>query len=73
MLPLRVRGYRASDIDELCTAGEVVWVGAGALGASDGRIRFFFADQLATLSASLELLEFRWRERLPCCGFIPRR
>lgn len=57
VLPLRVRGYRASDIDELCTAGEVVWVGAGALGASDGRIRFFFADQLATLSASLEWSE----------------
>lgn len=54
VLPLRVRGYRPSDIDELCTAGEVVWVGAGALGASDGRIRFFFADQLATLAPSLE-------------------
>jgi ATP-dependent Lhr-like helicase len=54
VLPLRVRGYRPSDIDELCTAGEVVWVGAGALGASDGRIRFFFADQLATLASSLE-------------------
>jgi ATP-dependent Lhr-like helicase len=54
VLPLRVRGYRASDIDELCTAGEVIWVGAGGLGASDGRIRFFFADQFSTLAPSLE-------------------
>jgi ATP-dependent helicase Lhr and Lhr-like helicase len=54
VLPLRVRGYRSSDLDELCTAGEVIWVGAGGLGASDGRIRFFFADQFATLAPSLE-------------------
>jgi ATP-dependent Lhr-like helicase len=53
VLPQRIRGYRASDLDELCTAGEVIWVGAGALGASDGRIRFFFADQLAVLAPSL--------------------
>ena len=34
-------------LDELCTSGDVVWVGAGALGARDGRIRLCFADQLA--------------------------
>ena len=26
-------------LDELCTAGELVWVGAGSIGASDGRVR----------------------------------
>jgi len=54
VLPLRVRGYRAALLDDLCTSGEVVWVGAGALGGNDGRIRLFFADQLATLLPALE-------------------
>jgi len=54
VLPLRVRGYRAADLDALCTAGEVVWVGAGALGANDGRVRLFFADQMDLLVSSLE-------------------
>ena len=57
ILPLRLRGYRASDLDELCTSGEVVWVGAGALGSNDGRIRLYFADQLPLLTARLEPLE----------------
>ena len=30
VLPARVRGYRPADLDELCTAGELVWIGAGA-------------------------------------------
>jgi ATP-dependent Lhr-like helicase len=54
ILPLRVRGYKVSDLDELCAAGEIIWVGAGALGASDGRIRLFFADQLALLAPAIE-------------------
>ena len=33
VLPARVRGYRAAILDELCTSGELVWVGAGAIGA----------------------------------------
>jgi len=57
VLPLRVRGYRAAMLDDLCTSGEVVWVGAGALGGNDGRIRLFFADQLATLVPALEIAD----------------
>ena len=57
LLPLRVRGYRAALLDDLCTSGEVVWVGAGALGGNDGRIRLFFADQLASLLPALESAE----------------
>ena len=57
VLPLRVRGYRASMLDDLCTSGEVVWLGAGSLGGNDGRIRLFFADQLATLLPALETAE----------------
>ena len=57
VLPVRVRGYRPTDLDELCTAGEIVWIGAGSVGAYDGRVRLFFADQLPLLAPSIEPIE----------------
>ncbi|HEY0521548.1 MAG TPA: DEAD/DEAH box helicase, partial [Ilumatobacteraceae bacterium] len=54
LLPARLRSYRAADLDELCTTGDVVWVGSGAIGPSDGRIRLYFADQFAAIDASLD-------------------
>jgi ATP-dependent helicase Lhr and Lhr-like helicase len=54
VLPARLTNYRSTDLDELCTSGEVVWVGAGAIGANDGRVRLFFADQLALLAGAFE-------------------
>ncbi len=50
VLAARVAGYRPADLDALCTAGEVVWVGAGPLGASDGRVRLLFRDQAGLLA-----------------------
>ena len=41
--------YRPADLDALCTSGEVVWIGAGAIGATDGRVRLVFRDQAALL------------------------
>jgi ATP-dependent Lhr-like helicase len=38
VLPARLPGYRAGDLDQLCAAGEVVWVGVGPLGERDGRV-----------------------------------
>ncbi len=55
VLPLRVQGYKLTDLDELCASGEVVWVGSGAIGANDGRIRLFFADQLPMLSPGIDM------------------
>ena len=52
VLAARLRSFRPGDLDELCTSGEVIWVGAGALGANDGRVRLFFADQLPLLAPS---------------------
>src|SRR5215218_957175 len=49
VLPARMAGYRQADLDALCTAGEVVWVGAGALGATDGRVRLVYRDRLGLL------------------------
>lgn len=54
VLPARVHGYQPSDLDQLCAAGEVVWVGAGALGARDGRIRLCFRDQAPQLLAAFD-------------------
>ena len=54
LLPSRLRAYRPTDLDELCTSGEVVWVGAGAIGASEGRVRLCFADQLPVLAPGWE-------------------
>ncbi|MCU1400941.1 MAG: putative ATP-dependent helicase, partial [Acidimicrobiales bacterium] len=54
ILPIRIRGYRPTDLDELCTSGEVVWVGAGSIGSGDGRVRLYFADQLPLLANALE-------------------
>ncbi len=51
VLPARVRNYRATDLDSLCTAGEVIWVGAGAIGATDGRVRLAYRDQAPLLLA----------------------
>jgi ATP-dependent Lhr-like helicase len=63
VLPVRVAGFRPSMLDELCTSGEMIWVGAGALGARDGRIRLCFADQLPLLAPG-------WEEREPADGAL---
>ncbi len=49
ILPARMAAYRPTDLDELCTSGEVVWVGAGAVGSTDGRVRLMFRDQAGLL------------------------
>src|SRR5439155_26583036 len=49
VLPARLAEYHPSDLDTLCTSGEVVWAGAGAIGASDGRVRLVFRDQAPLL------------------------
>jgi len=57
VLPSRVRSYRPPMLDELCTAGEVIWIGAGGVGARDGRVRLVFADQLPLLAPGWEQRE----------------
>jgi ATP-dependent Lhr-like helicase len=49
VLPGRVEGYRPADLDGLLAAGEVVWMGAGAIGPSDGRVVLCFRDQAPLL------------------------
>ena len=49
VLPARMAEYRQSDLDTLMTSGEVVWIGAGAIGSKDGRIRLAFREQAGLL------------------------
>ncbi len=45
ILPRRLGAYSPGWIDQLCTAGELVWVGAGALG-STGRVAIYFREDV---------------------------
>jgi len=49
VLPARLPGYRPGDLDALCAAGEVVFVGLSPLGDRDGRLAPYLADDLPLL------------------------
>src|SRR5437763_951697 len=42
VLPRRVGAYSQAWMDQLCAAGELVWVGAGAVGRRSGRVALYF-------------------------------
>ncbi|HWO16864.1 MAG TPA: DEAD/DEAH box helicase [Solirubrobacterales bacterium] len=46
VLPRRLGAYSPTWLDELCTSGEVVWIGAGSLGRSDGRVALYFREDV---------------------------
>jgi ATP-dependent Lhr-like helicase len=50
VLPARLHAYRPADLDALCASGDVVWMGAGSLGPSDGKVILSFRDQLRLLA-----------------------
>jgi ATP-dependent Lhr-like helicase len=50
VLPARIRGYRPADLDALCASGELVWIGAGGLGADDGRVTLCVRDRVRLLA-----------------------
>lgn len=47
--------YRATGLDALAAAGEVVWVGRGALGAGDGRLALYLRSRVPALLWPLDL------------------
>jgi len=51
VLPARVDGYQPAMLDELCSRGTLVWIGAGTLGSHDGRIRLFLRDKARLLAS----------------------
>jgi ATP-dependent Lhr-like helicase len=44
VLPRRAGAYSPVWMDQLCASGELVWVGAGALGRSSGRVALYFRE-----------------------------
>jgi ATP-dependent Lhr-like helicase len=46
VLPRRLGAYSPAWLDELCTGGELVWIGAGALGRSGGRVALYFREDV---------------------------
>lgn len=50
ILPARIVDYHPRMLDELGAAGELVWVGAGALGARDGRVVLLRRDRAPALA-----------------------
>ena len=44
VLPRRVGAYSQAWMDQLCASGELVWIGAGALGRSSGRVALYFRE-----------------------------
>jgi ATP-dependent Lhr-like helicase len=49
ILPARISGYKAAELDTLIAAGEVAWVGFDPLGERDGRIGLYLAEKLPML------------------------
>ena len=49
MLPRRVGAYSPAWMDALCAAGELVWVGAGALGRRSGKVALYFREDVRLL------------------------
>ncbi|MDO8213730.1 DEAD/DEAH box helicase [Conexibacter sp. CPCC 206217] len=49
VLPRRVGAYSATWMDQLCASGELVWVGAGALGRTNGKVALYFRDDAALI------------------------
>ncbi|MFT4127989.1 MAG: DEAD/DEAH box helicase, partial [Gordonia sp. (in: high G+C Gram-positive bacteria)] len=57
ILPARVSDYRPAMLDELLAAGEIVWSGAGRIGAADGWIRFCPSDLADVLLPAADAID----------------
>ena len=53
VLRARLPHHQPTDLDALCSSGDVVWVGSGAIGSTDGRIRLAFRDQAGLLLSAV--------------------
>ncbi|MCP9488750.1 MAG: DEAD/DEAH box helicase [Solirubrobacteraceae bacterium MAG38_C4-C5] len=49
VLPRRTGAYSSTWLDGLCSSGELVWVGAGALGRNGGRVALYFREDAGAI------------------------
>ena len=54
LLPQRVPGFTPEALDELSAAGELVWVGRGALGPKDGRVELWLREHADAIEPAPE-------------------
>lgn len=52
LLPARVSDFRDEALDLLAATGQLVWVGCGALGPKDGRVRLYRRSNLLAMDLS---------------------
>ena len=64
VLPARLDGYAAWDLDALCASGEIVWAGIEPIGPSDGRIALYLADHEAALARPARIAEGALAEKI---------
>ncbi len=57
VLPRRIGAYSQTWLDSLCASGEVVWVGAGSIGRSSGRVALYFREDAPLIGR----LPHQWR------------
>jgi ATP-dependent helicase Lhr and Lhr-like helicase len=50
VLPARVRGFSAAELDGLLSTGELTWLGVEPHGSSDGKVALYRTDKLALLA-----------------------
>jgi ATP-dependent Lhr-like helicase len=53
VLPRRTGAYSTAWLDQLCASGEVVWVGAGTLGRTTGRVALYFRDDAEAIGRAI--------------------
>ncbi len=61
ILPARILDYHPRMLDELGAAGEVVWVGSGALGTKDGRVVLLRRERALALAPEVQEVPNRSR------------
>ncbi|MFD0587495.1 DEAD/DEAH box helicase [Paenibacillus sp. GCM10027627] len=54
LLPSRLTDYRKEDLDALCAAGEIVWLGSRTPGQKEGKIAFFLSSSTELISPYVE-------------------
>ncbi|MCA9062221.1 MAG: DEAD/DEAH box helicase [Planctomycetaceae bacterium] len=54
ILPVRLRNYSSSQLDELCVQREVIWRGFDSTGSTDGRIGLFLTDDYRKLAPPVQ-------------------
>jgi ATP-dependent Lhr-like helicase len=55
LLPARVDGFRPAMLDQLGAMGQLVWIGAGALGSDDGRVALYRRERVPWLHGPPEV------------------